>query len=65
MHLIAYLSWPLAIVHSYALGTSNEPILRGITVVCAVIGVVGVGWRMFATHPDVEQRRISRLQEWT
>jgi Predicted ferric reductase len=65
VHLMAYLSWPLAIVHSYALGTSDEPILRGITVSCAVIGAVAVGWRMFATHPDAEQRRISRLQEWT
>ncbi len=64
VHLTAYLSWPLAIVHSYALGTSNEPILRGITLGCAAIGVVAVGWRMFATHPDAERRRIVRTKEW-
>ncbi|HWC23755.1 MAG TPA: hypothetical protein VG502_15785 [Flexivirga sp.] len=65
VHLSAYLSWPVAIVHSYALGTSDEPVLLGSTLACAVLGVAAIGWRMVATHPDTEQRRISRLQEWT
>ncbi|MBB2890292.1 ferric reductase-like transmembrane domain-containing protein [Flexivirga oryzae] len=63
VHLAAYLSWPVAVIHSYALGTADEPILRGCTLGCAVIGVVAVGWRMFATHPDADRRRFARTKE--
>lgn len=63
VHLASYASWPVAVIHSYALGTANEPILRDTTVACAVVGVAAIGWRMFATHPDAAQRRIARLKE--
>lgn len=65
VHLTAYLSWPLAIVHSYALGTADEPVLRGITVGCAAVGVAAIGWRVFATHSDAERRSVARKEQWT
>lgn len=64
VHLTSYASWPVAIVHSYALGTANEPVLRGLTVSCAIVGAAAVVWRVFATHPDAAQRRIARRKEW-
>lgn len=65
VHFTSYLSWPVAVVHSYALGTADEPILRGITLGCAVIGVTAGCWRMFATYPDAQQRRLARAKEWS
>lgn len=64
VHLTSYASWPIAIVHSYALGTADEPLLRGLTVSCALAGAAAVVWRMFATHPDAAQRRLARRKEW-
>ena len=63
VHLASYLSWPVAVLHSYALGTADEPILRGCTLGCAVIGIGAIGWRMVATHPDAERRRLNRPKE--
>lgn len=60
VHLTSYACWPLAVVHSYASGTADEPLLRGITVGCALLGVACVGWRVFATHSDAARRRIAR-----
>lgn len=65
VHLTAYVCWPVAVVHSYALSTADEPVLRGTTVACAVFGVLAVGWRLAATHPDARRRRIARRKGWT
>lgn len=65
VHLLAFALWPLAIVHGVALGTSDEPVLRGITVACAVAGLCAAGWRLLATNPDTERRHAVTLQEWS
>ena len=65
MHLTAFLFWPLAVVHGIALSTSDEPVLRGLTIAAAVAGAVAIGWRVFATDPDTERRRAVALQEWS
>ena len=64
VHLTSYLLWPLALAHGFMLGTSDQPLLRGITVLCGVAGAVGVAWRMQATHHDREQRRTIAARGW-
>ncbi len=64
VHVLAFLLWPLAVVHGLALGTADEPVLRGVTLACAAIGVGAIGWRLLATSPDAERRRTVVLQEW-
>ncbi|HYO85740.1 MAG TPA: ferric reductase-like transmembrane domain-containing protein [Dermatophilaceae bacterium] len=65
VHLTAFAFWPIAVVHGIAMGTSDEPILRGITIGCAAAGATALGWRLFATDPDTEKRRTVALQEWS
>lgn len=65
VHWLSYAFWPIAVVHGIALGTSDEPVLRGITIACAVAGTAAVGWRVLATNPDTHQRRVVALQEWS
>jgi len=65
VHLSAFAFWPIAVVHGIALGTSDEPILRGITIASAAAGIAAVAWRVFATNPDAERRRAVALQKWS
>jgi predicted ferric reductase len=65
VHLSAFALWPTAVVHGIALGTSDEPVLRGITMASAVAGCAAIAWRLFATNPDTERRRAVALQEWS
>jgi methionine sulfoxide reductase heme-binding subunit len=62
VHLTAFALWPIAIVHGIAMGTGNEPILRGVTIGCAVAGACAIGWRIWATDPDSDRRRSVALQ---
>ncbi|MEO7236065.1 MAG: ferric reductase-like transmembrane domain-containing protein [Lapillicoccus sp.] len=65
VHWLSFAFWPIAVVHGIALGTSDEPVLRGITVACAVAGAAAIGWRVLATNPDADRRRTVALQEWS
>jgi hypothetical protein len=65
VHLTAFAFWPLAVVHGIAMSTGDEPILRGLTIGSAVVGVAAIGWRLFATDPDTRRRRAVALQEWS
>ncbi len=65
VHWAAYAMWPFAIIHSFMLGTANEPLLRLTTVACAAAGVVAIVWRTGATHHDKERRRHVATQEWS
>ena len=65
VHWLSYVFWPIAIIHGVALGTSDEPVLRGVTAACAVAGTAAVGWRLLATNPDIDRRRVVALQEWS
>lgn len=65
VHWAAYALWPLSIVHSFMLGTANEPLLRFTTVACALAGIVAIVWRSGATHHDTDRRREVGSQEWS
>ena len=65
VHLLAYALWPIAVVHGLALGTSDQPILRGATVACGVVGILGVVWRLTAKHHDRQRRITVAAQEWS
>lgn len=65
VHWTAYAFWPLALVHGLALGTSSEPLLRGTTAVCGVVGLAALVWRLGATDPDRERRTAALAQEWS
>ena len=65
VHLTAFAFWPLAVVHGIAMGTGDEPVLRGISIGCAVAGAAAIGWRLLVTDPDTERRRTVAVQEWS
>lgn len=65
VHWTAYALWPLAIVHSFMLGTANEPLLRLTTVACALAGAGAIVWRTGATHHDSDRRAEVASQEWS
>jgi sulfoxide reductase heme-binding subunit YedZ len=65
VHLLAFALWPTAVVHGYAMGTAGEPLLRGLTVACAVAGLGAVAWRTASTYGDRSRREAVALQEWS
>jgi predicted ferric reductase len=65
VHVLAFALWPTALVHGYAMGTASEPLLRGLTVACAAVGVAAVGWRAASTYADRSRREAVALQEWS
>ncbi|GAW50978.1 MULTISPECIES: ferric reductase-like transmembrane domain-containing protein [unclassified Nocardioides] len=65
VHLASYLLWPTALVHGFLLGTSDQPLLRLVTVACGVVGMLAVSWRIQATHHDREHRRSVTAQGWS
>lgn len=64
VHWAAYASWPIALVHGFAMGTGDQPVLRVVTLVCAAVGAAAVLWRVLATHADQVRRREIEAQEW-
>lgn len=65
LHLVSYAMWPTALVHGFALGTANEPILRGVTALCGAVGVGFAGWRARSSYDDRDRREAIAAQEWT
>ncbi|MEP7331979.1 MAG: ferric reductase-like transmembrane domain-containing protein [Terracoccus sp.] len=65
VHLTAYALWPTAVAHGFMLGTTNEPLLRALTVACAAVGVGAIFWRVTATHADLTRRATVATQEWS
>lgn len=65
VHWAAYALWPMAVVHGFALGTANEPVLRLVTALCGAVGVGALGWRLLASHADRDRRDAVLTQEWT
>lgn len=64
VHWWAYVLWPLALVHAWQLGTADEPLLRSVSIGCAVVGGLALLWRMFAASPDQRRRREVARQDW-
>ncbi len=66
VHYASYLLWPMALVHGLVLGTANELLLLTTTVLCGVVGVGAVLWRLLALpHHDQARRESVLEQEWT
>lgn len=65
VHLATYALWPMALVHGFALGTTNQQGLRMITVGCAVVGLLAIAWRLTAVTHDARKRQLVQAQEWS
>lgn len=65
VHWLAYAFWPLAVVHGIAMATSDESLLRGVTIACAVAGVAAAAWRLAASNVDTDRRRAVAAEEWS
>lgn len=65
VHLLSYALWPLALVHGIAMGTSTEPILRGVTVACGVVGGLALCWRVQARPADRVKRERALEEVWS
>jgi DMSO/TMAO reductase YedYZ heme-binding membrane subunit len=65
IHLLAFALWPTAVVHGFAMGTASEPLLRGLTLACAAVGLGAVAWRSTSTYADRSRREAVALQEWS
>lgn len=65
IHILAYAMWPLGLAHGFFLGTENEPILRGITIACGVIGVASLIWRLTGNNPDAQRREQALKETWS
>ncbi|MER7073016.1 ferric reductase-like transmembrane domain-containing protein [Terrabacter sp. NPDC000476] len=65
VHLLSHALWPVAVVHGLALGTGDQPVLRGITLACAVAGAAALAWRLASTHADRDRRALVAAQEWS
>lgn len=64
VHWLSYAMWPIAVVHGFALGTDDQPMLRIITVACAAAGAAAVLWRSVNSHADRDRRRAINTGEW-
>lgn len=54
IHLLAYASWPVAWVHSITAGTDlQHGIFLALAIVCALVVVAAVLWRLYAAAQDV------------
>jgi DMSO/TMAO reductase YedYZ heme-binding membrane subunit len=65
VHVLAFALWPMALVHGYAMGTANEPLLRLVPVLCAVVGGAALLWRALSSHADRTRRAHIVTQEWS
>lgn len=65
IHWLSYAMWPLALAHGIALGTSAQPILRGITIACGAAGAAALAWRTTTTYADRDRRRVALAGEWS
>jgi sulfoxide reductase heme-binding subunit YedZ len=65
VHGFSYTLWPLAIIHGFGLGTSKEPLLRGTTVACAIVGIMAIWWHRTNADDHETHRRGIAEQEWS
>lgn len=65
VHALAFVLWPVALVHGLALGTDGELWLRLVTVACGLAGAAALAWRLVSTHADEVRRQEIALQRWS
>ncbi|WP_020661632.1 ferric reductase-like transmembrane domain-containing protein [Amycolatopsis benzoatilytica] len=64
VHWLAYLCWPVALVHGIGLVASDSarPLLVSLDIACVIAVLAAATVRFSSTHPDTEARRLSSLQ---
>lgn len=65
VHLTSYALWPIALVHALVLATTNEPVLMGVSILCALVLAASVAWRLLSRHHDRDRRTVIAGQEWS
>jgi methionine sulfoxide reductase heme-binding subunit len=65
IHWATYAMWAVALVHGFALGTPDQPVLRLVTVACGVTGGLFASWRVAMTYADQARRSEVNAQEWS
>lgn len=65
IHWASYAMWLIAIVHGFAFGTPDQPLLRLITLVCGVVGGLFASWRVSVSFTDRLRRNEISAQEWS
>jgi methionine sulfoxide reductase heme-binding subunit len=60
VHWLAYACWPVAFVHGLGTGTDNTRLwMVGTTVVCAIVVVLALMWRISANFVDMTSVRVT------
>ncbi len=65
VHLCSYALLPMAVIHGIGLGTSDEPVLRAISVACGVVGIGALVWRRGRRDHHQSRRRQIAEQGWS
>lgn len=62
IHWVAYLCWPVAVLHGFGIGGADSRLgwVRLLDVACVLAVLAAVVWRGIARHPDTEARRSVR-----
>ena len=59
VHWLAYLSWPIAVAHTYGMGTdSHESWVIALGVTCTIAVAAALAWRVGAAGRQWEARRV-------
>jgi DMSO/TMAO reductase YedYZ heme-binding membrane subunit len=64
VHWLAYLCWPVALVHGIGMAESDSAhgLIIALDVACVLVVLAAIGVRLGRTHPDTEARRLSPLR---
>ena len=65
IHWANYALWAFAVVHGIALGTSNQPLLRALSIASSLVVAAFVVWRLVTSHADRSRRVLIASQEWS
>ncbi len=64
VHYSSWVLWLCALAHGFAMGTSDQPVLRGLTVCCGIAGLAAAGYSTWHSTRDANRRRLIAAQEW-
>jgi sulfoxide reductase heme-binding subunit YedZ len=64
VHWLAYVSWPIALAHTFGMGTdAGEPWVIALGVVCVVAVGAGVLWRLRVTSDHTRRQGLQRTPD--
>lgn len=64
VHGLTWALWIVAVAHGFMMGTSDQPVLRGISIGCGLVGLAAAGWWVSRTTRDTRSRDLVSAQEW-